>query len=306
MMVRESENESQQTLCRLLGVSRQAYHKRKSRAESIAASAEMVIQEVVRIRSVQKRVGSRKLHHLLAGFRAGHSIKMGRDRLNEVLKDHSMQIRKRRRKAPRTTFSSPWRRYPNLIRDMIGDMGPTRANQVWVSDITYVRVGEGFAYLSLITDAYSRKIVGYHLSRDLSAKGCVAALRMAMRDNPEREGLIHHSDRGLQYYSSAYVKLLAKTRISMTEKSDPLENAIAERVNGILKQELLEKRFESYQEARASIDEAVDIYNNLRPHLSIDMLTPAEAHTRTGTLKRLWKNYFSIRPVAQAAAYAAA
>lgn len=302
MIVRESENESQQTLCRLLGMTRQAYHKRKKRAQSVAASAEIVIQEVVRIRSVQKCAGSRKLHHLLTEFRARHSIKMGRDCLNEVLKDHSMQIRKRRRKAPRTTFSSPWRRYPNLIRDI----EPTRANQVWVSDITYVRVGEGFAYLSLITDAYSRKIVGYHLSRDLSAKGCVTALRMAMRDNPEREGLIHHSDRGLQYYSSAYVKLLGRTRISMTEKSDPLENAIAERVNGILKQELLEKRFESYQEARASIDEAVDIYNNLRPHLSIDMLTPAEAHTRTGTLKRLWKNYFSIRPVAQAAAYAAA
>lgn len=302
MMVRESENESQQTLCRLLGMTRQAYHKKKKRAQSVAASAEIVIQEVVRIRSVQKRAGSRKLHHLLTEFRARHSIKMGRDRLNEVLKDHSMQIRKRRRKAPRTTFSSPWRRYPNLIRDI----EPTRANQVWVSDITYVRVGDGFCYLSLITDAYSRKIVGYHLSRDLSAKGCVKALRMALRDNPQREGLIHHSDRGLQYYSSTYVKLLGSTRISMTENSDPLENAIAERVNGILKQELLEKRFESFNEARASIDEAVDIYNNLRPHLSIDMLTPAEAHTRTGTLKRLWKNYFSNRPVAQAAAYAAA
>lgn len=302
MMVGESEKESQRTLCRLLGVTRQAYHKRKSRATKFVASAEIVIQEVVKIRSVQKRVGSRKLHHLLAEFRAASSIKMGRDRLNELLREHSMQIRKRRRRAPRTTFSSPWKRYPNLIRDI----EPTRANQVWVSDITYVRVGEGFAYLSLITDAYSRKIVGYNLGRDLSASGCVKALRMALRDNPDREALIHHSDRGLQYYSSAYVKLLAKTRISMTENSDPLENAIAERVNGILKQELLEKRFEGFREARANIDEAVDIYNNLRPHLSIEMLTPAQAHARKGILKRHWKNYFSNRPVAQAAAYAAA
>jgi putative transposase len=307
MTVKEKGGDrSLKVICRLLGITRQAYHKRHRREEREAIKTELVVQEVVKIRVVQKRVGSRKLHHLLSEFREGHSIKMGRDRLNELLREHSMQIRKRRRKTPRTTFAAPWKRYPNLIRDMIGDMGPTRANQVWVSDITYVRVGEGFAYLSLITDAYSRKIVGYHLSRDLSAKGCVTALRMAMRDNPDRDSLIHHSDRGLQYYSSAYVKLLGRTRISMTEKSDPLENAIAERVNGILKQELLEKRFESYQEARASIDEAVDIYNNLRPHLSIDMLTPAEAHTRTGTLKRLWKNYFSIRPVAQAAAYAAA
>ncbi|MGE3465713.1 MAG: IS3 family transposase [Pyrinomonadaceae bacterium] len=289
-------------ICRLLGYTRQAYHKRHRREEREAIKTELIVQEVAKIRVVQKRVGSRKLHHLLTEFRTGHGIKMGRDRLNELLREHSMQIRKRRRRAPRTTFSSPWKRYPNLIRDI----EPARADQVWVSDITYVRVGEGFCYLSLITDAYSRKIVGYNLSRDLSASGCVKSLKMALRDNPDREALIHHSDRGLQYYSSRYVKLLGKIRISMTEKSDPLENAIAERVNGILKQELLAKRFENFREARSNIDEAVDIYNNLRPHLSIDMLTPAEAHTRRGTLKRHWKSYFSNRPVAQAAAYAAA
>jgi putative transposase len=155
-------------------------------------------------------------------------------------------------------------------------------------------VREGFGYLSLVTDAYSRKIVGHHLSGDLSAKGCVDALRMALRENPERGGLIHHSDRGLQYYSAAYVKLLgADVRISMTEKSDPLENAIAERVNGILKDELLERRFESFTEARTEVAQAVRIYNHLRPHSSVDMLTPAAAHTQTGVLKRHWKNYYS-------------
>lgn len=124
-----------------------------------------------------------------------------------------------------------------------------------------------------------------------------------MRNNPDRDGLIHHSDRGLQYYSSAYMKVLGtRIRVSMTEKSDPLENAIAERVNGILKDELLEKRFESFRQAREKIDEAVSTYNHLRPHLSIDMLTPAEAHTRTGSLRRQWTNYFSTRPIAQAAA----
>lgn len=298
MVVGESAKSSQHALCRLLGYSRQAYHKRRRRAEREAIKAELVVQEVIAVRSVQKCVGVRKLHHMLEPFRSEHGIKMGRDRLNEVLRGHSLLVRRRRRRKPRTTFSAPWKRYPNLIRDVV----PHRPEEIWVSDITYVRLGRGFAYLSLITDAYSRKIVGYHLGRDLSARICVKALRMALASCPRREGLIHHSDRGLQYCSSAYVKLLGKIRISMTEKSDPLENAIAERVNGILKQELLEKSFDSFREARTCIDEAVSVYNHHRPHLSIDMLTPAQAHTRTGSLKRHWKNYFSNRPIAQAAA----
>lgn len=288
-----------EVLCRPLGYTRQAYYKRQRSEEREAIKAELIIQEVIRVRAVQKRIGSRKLHYMLGGFLSEHSIEMGRDAFYDLLREHSLLVRKRRLRKPRTTISGPWKRYPNLIRDF----KPTAANQVWVSDITYVRVGEGFGYLSLVTDAYSRKIVGHKLSRDLSARGCVSALRSALRNNPDREGLIHHSDRGLQYYSSAYMKLLgSRISVSMTEKSDPLENAIAERVNGILKDELLEKRFERFREARERIDEAVNIYNHLRPHLSIDLLTPAEAHTRTGTLKRHWKNYFSTRPIAQAMA----
>jgi transposase InsO family protein len=128
---------------------------------------------------------------------------------------------------------------------------------------------------------------------------------MALRNNPQREGLIHHSDRGMQYSSSEYVKLLGNARISMTENSDPTENAIAERVNGILKSELLEKGYATFKEARESIDRAVSIYNHVRPHSSVDDLTPAVAHTRTGELKRRWKNYKSKRtngPIAQAMA----
>jgi len=300
MTVRErGKDRSLKVICRLLGHTRQAYYQKLRHCEREAIRAEFVVQEVMRVRTVQKRLGCRKLHYMLREFLDRHKIEMGRDAFYDLLREHSLLVRKRRQRKPRTTFSSPWRRYPNLIRDIV----PTRANQVWVSDITYVRVGEGFGYLSLITDAYSRKIVGYNLYRDLSARGCVAALRMALRNNPERDSLIHHSDRGLQYYSSAYLKVLGShIRVSMTEKSDPLENAIAERVNGILKDELLEKRFETFTQARESIDEAVNTYNHLRPHLSIDMLTPAEAHTRTGSLKRLWKNYFSTRPIAQAMA----
>lgn len=290
---------SLKVICRLLGYTRQAYHKRHRREEREAARNEVVIREVQKIREQQRRIGGRKLYHMIGHLLGEHAIKMGRDAFYEVLRDNSLLVRRRRLRKPRTTFSGPWRRYPNLIRDYV----PTGANQVWVSDITYVRVGEGFAYLSLVTDAYSRKIVGHNLHRDLSARGCVAALRVALRNNPDRESLIHHSDRGLQYYSSAYMKMLGPTtRISMTEKSDPLENAIAERVNGILKDELLKKRFESFKNARDKIDEAVNIYNHLRPHLSVEMLTPAEAHTRTGSLKRHWKNYFSTRPIAHASA----
>jgi transposase InsO family protein len=298
MIVGESVKESQRTLCRLLGYSRQAYYKRQMVVESKAIRSELIVQEVLKIRKVLKRIGTRKLHYMLAPFCRDHSIKIGRDQFNEIMREAFLLVRKRRTRKPRTTFSCPWKRYPNLIRGF----EPSAANQLWVSDITYVRVGWKFAYLSLVTDAYSRKIVGYHLSRDLATLGCVKALRMALRNNPERDSLIHHSDRGTQYCSAAYVKQLGPTRISMSEAGDPLENAIAERVNGILKDELLRKGFVNFSQAQASIDEAVNTYNHLRPHLSIDMLTPAEAHNRTGELKRRWKNYFSTRPIAQASA----
>lgn len=294
----ESVKESQGTLCRLLGYSRQAYYKRQMVVESKAIRSELIVQEVLKIRVAQKRLGTRKMHYMLAPFCRDHAIKIGRDQLNEVMREAFLLVRKKRARKPRTTFSCPWKRYPNLIRGF----EPTAANQLWVSDITYVRVGWKFAYLSLVTDAYSRKIVGYHLSRDLATLGCLKSLRMALRNNPNRDGLIHHSDRGSQYSSAAYVKQLGPARISMSEAGDPLENAIAERVNGILKDELLRKGFVNLLHARSSIDEAVSTYNHLRPHLSIEMLTPAEAHTRTGTLKRMWKNYFSARPIAQASA----
>ena len=291
MFVTDSGRRSLNASCRLLGYTRQAFYKQKLRIERKAISAELILQEVVKIRSEQRRVGVRKLHHMIAAFMCEHAVEMGRDALYELLREHSMLIRRRRRTGPRTTFSAFWmKRYPNLAKDF----SPVQSNQLWVSDITYIRVKESFAYLSLITDAYSRKIVGYHLNSNLSAKGPATALRMALRDNPDRDGLIHHSDRGLQYYSSEYMKLIGdKIRVSMTEKSDPLENAIAERVNGILKQELLARRYESFAEAARQVKQAVSTYNHLRPHLSIDMLTPAAAHTSAGPLQRRWKNYFS-------------
>lgn len=293
MMVDDGNRRSLRTSCRLLGYTRQAYYKRRVVAEEKALGAELILQEVVRIRTMQRRVGVRKLHHMMASFTHEHSVEMGRDALYDLLRDHSMLVRRRRRRGPRTTFSAFWmRHYPNLAKDFT----PVTSNQLWVSDITYIRVNDGFAYLSLVTDAYSRKIVGYCLNNDLTAKGPATALRMALRNNRERDGLIHHSDRGLQYYSSQYMKLIGKRiRISMSEKSDPLENAIAERVNGILKQELLAKSFTSFVEATRQVAQAVTTYNHLRPHLSIDMLTPNQAHARSGPLTKRWKNYYPAK-----------
>ena len=163
-----------------------------------------------------------------------------------------------------------------------------------MSDITYIKLCNEYSYLSLVTDAYSRKIVGYHLSDQLTAAGTVAALEMAIQACGNTEGLIHHSDRGSQYCCDAYVEILQDNEISisMTQSSDPRDNAIAERVNGILKTELLEDVYADITVARSAIRQAVDTYNYLRPHSSLDMLTPAIAHRKFGCLKRLWKGFY--------------
>lgn len=293
MSVEQSEKRCLSSLCSLLGYTRQAYYQHQRSRENEALQSELLLQEVLRIRKNQKRIGTRKLLFLMNEFMQQHSISMGRDAFFELLREQNLLVRKRKRRKPRTTFSCWWlHKYPNLAKDFI----PTGPNQLWVCDITYIHIGDDFGYLSLITDAYSRKIVGFYLCEDLSAKGCILALKMALKNNPERENLIHHSDRGLQYYSGDYVKLLSPAiRISMTPNSDPLENAIAERVNGILKDELLEQRFNSFSEAQREVAIAISIYNHQRPHSSVDMLTPAIAHTHTGTLKKHWKNYYSFK-----------
>jgi len=284
-------------LCGLLGYSRQAYYKLFRASEKATLQGDMIVREVARIRADQRRIGARKLHFMLTDFMEAQGRVLGRDAFFELLREHNLLVRKRRSRKPRTTVSGLWmRKYPNLAKDLV----PTAANQLWVSDITYIKVGKTFCYLSLVTDAYSRKIVGWNVRSDLSAKGCVAALRMAKRDNPRTKGLIHHSDRGLQYYSREYIKTLGPgVHISMSEKSDPLENAIAERVNGILKHELLEEQFDNIAEARSAVEKAVGVYNFRRPHLSIEMLTPAEAHMQTGRLRRFWKKYYWTRKINQ-------
>lgn len=276
----------------MLGYSRQAYYQQKKQIEKESLQYGILINEVLEIRKTQKRLGCRKLIYKLEPFMVQHQIVIGRDSFFDLLSEHNLLVRKRKRRKPITTFSDHWmRKYPNLIEGFY----PTAPNQLWVSDITYIVVGNGFAYLSLITDAYSRKIVGFYLSKDLSAAGCIRALEMALDNNPILGRLIHHSDRGSQYCCSDYVKILNDNfiKISMTQNGDPRENAIAERVNGILKDELLDKSHSSYNEAVRNVSIAISIYNHQRPHGSIDYLTPIEAHFRSGKIKRRWKNYYS-------------
>ena len=277
----------------MLGYTRQAYYQHKKRLEKESLQHELLITQVLKIRKTQKRIGCRKLLFLLEPFMLEHKVSMGRDAFFDLLSDRCLLVRKRKRNKPRTTFSDHWmRKHPNLIEGFY----PTGPNQLWVSDITYIVVGDGFAYLSLITDAYSRKIVGFYLSPDLSAAGCIRALEMALRNNKkDLDRLIHHSDRGSQYCCSKYVGILNDNfiRISMTQNGDPRENAIAERVNGILKDELLEKAYPNYRQAVKRVSVAISIYNHQRPHGSIDYLMPNEAHFMSGELKRRWKNYYS-------------
>ena len=293
MNVSQRESRSITALCSLLGYTRQAYYQHKKQLEKESLQHDLLIDQVLKIRKTQKRIGGRKLLFLLEPFMQEHHISIGRDCFFDLLSERCLLVRKRKRNKPITTFSDHWmRKYPNLIEGFY----PTAPNQLWVSDITYIVVGDGFAYLSLVTDAYSRKIVGFYLSPDLSAEGCIMALEMALRNNKGDLGrLIHHSDRGSQYCCSDYVGILNDNfiRISMTQNGDPKENAIAERVNGILKDELLEKSYANYGQAVKGISVAISIYNHQRPHGSIDYLMPIEAHFRSGELKRRWKNYYS-------------
>jgi putative transposase len=275
----------------LLGYSRQSYYQGIKLSQRKAYESELVIQEVLRHRRLQKRLGTRKLLGEMENFLTLQGFQLGRDALFDLLREHRLLINKRTRSGPTTTFSKHrFRKYPNIIRDFI----PIAANQLWVSDITYIQLNNGFAYLSIVTDAYSRKIVGYHLHKNLSSQGPLKALKMALLSNPSRADLIHHSDRGVQYCCDEYIKLLLdnKVKISMTENGDPLENAIAERINGILKQELLSEPVASFSVAQDQVSRGCSTYNHLRPHNSINNLKPAEAHLQTGHLKRKWKNYY--------------
>jgi putative transposase len=290
MKVEQSQGGSLSRLCSLSGKSRQSYYKRSLGQEEKPLKEELIVQQVIGYRRLQPRIGGKKLFILMRPFIRQHQLKIGRDAFLTVLRKYGL-LNKRRRGKPQTTDSNHWmKKYPDLIKEW----APTASDQLWVSDITYLELCDEDAFLSLVTDAYSRKIVGFHVSKSLKAAGCIQALQMAVSGRSKINGLIHHSDRGAQYCCGEYVNALksCEINISMTQSGNPRDNAIAERVNGILKMELLEPIFADLDTARAAVIKAVNTYNYLRPHSSISMLTPALVHGRTLKLKRHWKNHF--------------
>lgn len=222
-------------MCKLLGYSKQAYYKREDKQIRQNFINAQVRSMVIDIRCKLPRLGTRKLYHLIKPKLEHQDIKVGRDKLFDILRQEGLLIRKRR-KYTKTTHSKHWmKKYPNLTRTL----ELNKPEQLWVADITYLQTKQGHEYLHLITDAYSKKIMGYQLTGNLKASSTVKALKMALSNRKYKHSLIHHSDRGLQYCSYEYTNILKQNniQISMTEQYDPYENAIAERVNGILKDE---------------------------------------------------------------------
>lgn len=272
----------------LFGLSRQSYYKNKT--SRIKRNADLIIVRdmVMRIRCKMPRIGTRKLYYLIKDELNILHIKIGRDVLFNFLRAEHLLI-KPKRSYVKTTNSKHWmKKYPNLIKNI----EVTKPEQLWVSDITYIQTEQGHNYLSLVTDAYSKKIMGYELLDNLSTAGPLKALESALKNRKYTHDLIHHSDRGLQYCSADYINILKENNviISMTENGDPYENAIAERINGILKYEfLIIDGFKNHLEAFVVIKESVGIYNDERPHLSCEMLTPNQTHLQQEIQIKKWK-----------------
>jgi putative transposase len=233
------------------------------------------------VRKVLPRLGGKKTYYLIAPKLRRNNLKLGRDGLFKLLRENGLLIKPRRRYT-KTTNSKHWlRKYPNIARDL----HLTAPEQLWVSDITYLKTEEGNCYLSMVTDAYSRKIMGYSVDDNMEAATVTEALKMAIKQRlyPE-ESLIHHSDRGLQYCSSEYVSVANADciKMSMTEHSDPYENALAERMNRTIKEEFcLDCTLKTKQLAFEAVKQAIDLYNNYRPHLALSLKTPNQSHQKT-------------------------
>jgi transposase InsO family protein len=235
----------------------------------------LIIALIKKKRQLWKKGSGRNLQEALQGDFQDHSIKIGRDKFFDLLRENGLMMKNRKRKTNTTYSYHHFHKYPNIVRDVI----PTKGGEFIVSDITYIWIKdiENFSYLFLITDVYSRKIIGYCVSNTLKAESAVKALKMALKQIVITEGCIHHSDRGIQY-----------------ENGDPLENAIAERVNRTIKEEFTNEKtlsFNTFNQAKNEVPKFIRFYNEERPHRSIDMHTPAEAYNMTGELKRRWKSY---------------
>jgi len=288
-------------ICRVYGLTRQAFYSLLSAHQKETLAFAIVLVLVKEIRREIPGIGVRKLLHMLLPEFKKHGIKLGRDRFFDLLREQGLLIRRRKRIA-KTTDSFHWlRKYPNLVQGLT----VTRPEELWVSDITYMRTTMGFSYLSLITDAYSRKIMGYALYPTLEATGCIAALKMAENNRQYKNldlPLIHHSDRGIQYCSANYVTLLnrAGIEISMTQTGSPYDNALAERVNETIKVDYFPTRiYDNHTAASVAVDKIIRSYNVRRPHQSIGYLTPQHAHDMVRPFEKLWKQYPHKRKGAQ-------
>ncbi|XTZ61305.1 IS3 family transposase [Aeromonas salmonicida subsp. pectinolytica] len=265
--------------CLFLGISRQAYYKRNRVADERHAQGQQVVRFVRQVRLRQPRVGTRKLHYLLQG-QDDVWLKVGRDRLFRILAEHRLLVQPRRAYHKTTHSFHRFYRHPNLLKVGPEQVTPVAPEQVWVADITYLPARSGPLYLSLVTDAYSRKIVGHHVHEGMHAESVAMAFKKALKQRRGGEGLIHHSDRGVQYCSGLYQSLHERygVRCSMTDGYDCYQNALAERVNGILKGELLLQSPQDLAQAREMVHEAVDIYNVERPHHALKYRTPDAVH----------------------------
>ena len=284
-------------MCAVFGVSKQAYYAQLKNNTKECLKEKVVVDLVVKERAIWKKGSGRNLHKCLEKEFEKHQLSIGRDKFFTILRNNGLLIKHRNNKARTTQSYHFFNKYKNFVPY---NYICTRANEVWVSDITYIWLQKErhFCYLSLITDMYSRKIVGYCVHENLSVEGCVIALKMALKQRLNNaEKLIHHSDRGVQYCCDAYVKLLQKAgvEISMTQTGDPKENAIAERVNKTIKGEFTTEQQINYKDveiAKNEVKNIIDYYNKKRPHRSVEMLTPNVAHLQKRELKRKWKTNY--------------
>lgn len=266
-------------VCRQLGMTRQNYYKGRMQRKKEQVDAGLLAELVGCIRCEHPRMGVRKLYHLVRSDLEEAGVKMGRDKVFEILKEWNLLVAPKKRLWPKTTQYRPYLPvFTNLIRALV--VG--EPNEVWVADITYIRTRDGYLYLSLLTDKWSRKVVGWDLSESLEGSGCLKALRRAAKAIKKGTKVIHHSDRGCQYASHRYVQALEELgmRASMTEKDHCAENAMAERVNGILKDEYyLDQEFRTKEEAVQAVRRGIYSYNMSRPHSCLKMKTPEEVHS---------------------------
>ena len=266
------------SVCRRVGMSRQNYYARHRQRQRRAVDGELVAGLARRERRMQPRLGTRKLYHLLKPELEQAGVRIGRDRMFDELRSRGLLLEPVAAQDPRTTQS-----YHNLpvFRNLVKDLEVKAPNEVWVSDLTYLRTAEGFVYLALITDRYSRKIVGWNVGDNLEAVGCTRALDQALKDLPPHSRPIHHSDQGSQYCCHEYVQRLGARGlpVSMTESNHCAENALAERMNGILKQEYgLGAQFGSKTLAQAAVRQGIQLYNTRRPHGALGNRFPAQVH----------------------------